>query len=255
MTVTAHAPARLTPETPAGPDPMGLLSALSLLRQATDDVRLYCVTPGMPAARKVDAILLLLNEVLPAPQGSPARPGWIQPGTDAAGVASLIAQRLAGHPQMATAAIEEYAGEAVIVRTEQAGELALGDDPVNHPVPGLLDGTERRRLGVPRGTACQWRTGWMITVSGVVAARVKLLAVPGRLPATVAARLHGSAPFGQLVAVHDPHRRAREARADGERVISTAAVVLGRDGAPCALAWEETLPEFTRHLARRAARE
>lgn len=230
-------------------DGVDVLGQLSLFRELARDVRLCCVHPEMAAVRKVEAIMHLVNEVLPAPPGSPARPGYVEPGTGPEGVAGLLAARLAGHPQMATAVVTEYAGEGVTVKTDRDGWLDLDDGG-----PGLFGETERLRLGVPCGTRCYWREGWMVTASGVVAARVRLLAVPARLPADVAARLGGAAAFGSLVAVHDPHRRAREARVSGAAVESTAAVVLGQARAACALGWEQVTAEFTMHLARAAAK-
>src|SRR4249920_3423870 len=137
------------------------LGQVSLYRDVLDDVRLLCVHPEMPPQRVREAVLRAVDEVMPAEPGTPGDPFAIPPGTTAGGVAEIIAVQLRAHPQPATAVLSRYAAEQVSIKTDGDGEIRLTDEPAIADGRGgwLFAGTERRRLGVPLGTGCYWRTG------------------------------------------------------------------------------------------------
>ena len=223
----------------------GELDVASLIADVISDVRLTALNPAIPAGRKVSLILEMIAETFgpPAPAGLPT---WIEPGTDADGVAAIMAHWLRAHPDPYTRAAEMFGGTG-------RGTAVLKADgaPVEEPAADL----DRRRLSLAPGTDVWWRYGWLITDDGVVAARTRLLVVPGRVP--FMDELRSDVPFGTLAAGHGGIRRtARTAwptGIGGAAIESTALCTLGTDRLPCAIAWEATLAEFTGHVARLAA--
>lgn len=213
----------------------------SLLAGVITDIRRTCVNFEMPAWQKVDAIMGLLDEVCPPPPPG-AWAGFIPPGAQPAQVAAMLADHLAGHPAMVTELARAWTTENIAVITQDKGER-----------PATAE--QARRLRLRAGHPVYWRDGWLVTDSSVIIARVQVAAVEARLPEAVRAGLGGYTPFGALVGQHQPHRQARIATATGgdPAIDSTAAVHLGADPVPCALAWEQFTADFCRHLARLAA--
>jgi hypothetical protein len=222
-----------------------MLDVASLIADVIGDIRLYALHPEMPAPHKITAIINLINETFgpPPPSGMPT---WIEPGTDAAGVAQIIAGWLRSHPEPYTRAIEMFSGTA-----KGTAIIKPDGDPVVMPATGM----ERRRLSLPVDAEVWHRTGWLATDTGVMAARTRLLLVPGRVP--FMAELESDVPFGTLAANAGGLRRtARAAWPCGlldPAIESTALLTLGRDTLPCGIAWEATLAEFTGHVVRLAA--
>jgi hypothetical protein len=230
----------------------GMLDIASLIADVIGDVRLTALHPEMPAPRKVTMILHMINEAFgPAPQLG--LPTWIEPGTDADGVAAIVANWLRGHPEPFTRAVELFSGTGKSTAT-----LKADGAPVLLPAQSM----ERRRLSVPPGEMLWWRTGWLVTDAGVIAAKTRLLLVPGRVPFMTELET-SDVPFGTLAAAAGGLRRTARAawptparsRAfpGGAKIESTALLVLHGETLPCGIAWEVTLPEFTGHVVRLAA--
>lgn len=221
----------------------GALDVASLIAGLIGDVRLYLLHPELPAQRKVSLALALISEALgpPPPSGLPS---WIEPGTDAAGVAAIWAHWLRGHPESYTAAAEMFSGAP-----RGSAVLKADGEPQRRPARD----TERRRLSLAPGETVWLRGGWLV-IGGVVAARTRLLLVPGRVP--FMGELETSdVPFGTLAASAGGLRRAARAAwpSGGPGVESTALLFLGREPLPCGIAWEATLPEVIAAIAAAAA--
>ena len=230
----------------------GMLDIASLIADVIGDIRLTGLHPEMPAPRKVTMILNLINETF-GPEPQLGLPTWIEPGTGADGVAAIIANWLRGHPEPFTRAVELFSGTA-------KGTATLKADGAPVLTPARL--MERRRLSVPPDEMVWWRTGWLVTDGGVIAAKTRLLLVPGRVP--FMAELESSdTPFGTLaVAAGGVRRTARAAWPaparsrtipGGAKIELTALVTLHGETLPCGIAWEVALPEFIGHVVRLAA--
>jgi hypothetical protein len=214
------------------------------------DIRLILVHPDLGNAAKLGAITQTVDQFapLPGPQASAA--------SSAASVAALLARGTGP----ATALFEELAGEQVRIElTGRAGRT--------------LTASECLELRVSPGTHGHQRTGTLRTVSsGLVAAEVASVVVPGRLPASALSALGipgpgdpvpppSAIPLGKVLAGLGVHREPLGARmvrdsiyapGSGVRVESSARMWL--DGAPVALASERVTAEFCQQARSRLAR-
>ena len=188
-------------------DPATQPALSDLLCGLIRDIRLILVHPDLGNAAKLGAITQTVDQLAPPPG----------PGVSAAPAAASVAALLARGTGPATALFEELAGEQI--RIELTGRA---DRP--------LTAAECLELQASPGARGHQRTGTLRTVhSGMVAAEVSSVVVPGRLPA--AARR----------ALGIPGRAIRRRRPPGSRweQCSPASVCTGNRSAP---AWCVTAP-------------
>ncbi len=204
------------------------------------DIQLILVHPDLGHAAKLGAITQTVDQLAPPPG----------PQTSAASAAAAIAALLARGTGPATVLFEELAGEQLHI--ELTGRA---DRP--------LTAAECLELRVSPGTHGHQRTGTLRTASsGLVAAEVSSLVVPGRLPALVLRTLGipgpddpapglSAAPLGKVLADLGVHREPLGARllGDGTRGPGSRSCVessarMWVDGAPVALASERVTAEF-----------
>lgn len=109
-------------------------------------------------------------------------------------------------------------------------------------MPGNL--AELDALDAPEGTPARWRTGRLVTETGLAAADVSLIWLPHRIPAAARALLDaGQRPAGHILGPLGVTRRWSRALArQGGGVESQAVLYL--DGLPVALAAEDISPEL-----------
>jgi hypothetical protein len=219
-----------------------------LLSGLIRDIRLILVHPDLGNTAKLGAITRTVDQLAP--------PG---PQASAAPAAASVAALLARGTGPATALFEELAGEQV--RIELVGRA---DRP--------LTAAECLELRASPGTHGHQRTGTLRTVgSGLVAAEVSSVVVPGRLPASALralgipglgdpAPLPSAVPLGRVLTGLGVHRESLGARLlpDGARIPGSRAIVESKarmwvDGAPVALASEQVTAEFCQHARSRLA--
>src|ERR1700722_18522031 len=214
------------------------------------DIQLILVHPDLGSAAKLGAITQTVDQLAPPPG----------PQANAVPAAVSVAALLAGGTSTATALFEELAGEQI--RIELTGRA---DRP--------LTAAECLELRASPGTHGHQRTGTLRTVSsGLVAAEVSSVVVPGRLPPSALsalgipgpgdpAPLPSAIPLGKVLAGLGVHREPLGARmvrdsiyapGSGVRVESSARMWL--DGAPVALASERVTAEFCQQGRSRLAR-
>lgn len=210
------------------PDPQ--LTLASMLCEAVGVIRriLVCESPNHA---KLAAISSTLDEFAPPPP-----PGPPPDGTTPGGVARDIAGQLACHPAPATAVLERFAREPVHV---------AGSRVVIRPASDA----EQRRLRTD-GETVHYRTGQLVTASGIHVAAVQLAVIPARLPGALAARLGGPEPFGRVAGRHMRRiGRAAAAGADGDWYAVRSTALLEVDGLNAGIASEWVLREFCDHVA------
>jgi hypothetical protein len=211
------------------------------------DIQLILVHPDLGSAAKLGAITQTVGQLAPPPG----------PQASAASAAASVAALLARGTGPATALFEELAGQQI--RIELTGRA---DRP--------LTAAECLELHASPGTHGHQRTGTPRTVSsGLVAAEVSSVVVPGRLPASALralgipgpgdpAPLPSAIPLGTVLAGLGVHRESLGARLlpDSARIPGSRAIVESKarmwvDGAPVALASEQVTAEFCRHARSR----
>src|SRR5580693_3499250 len=196
------------------------------------DIRLILVHSDLGSAAKLGAITETVDQLAPPPG----------PKTSGAQAAASVVALLARNTGPATILFEELAGEEI--RIELSG-------CTGRP----LTAAECRDLQLSPGARGHERTGTLRTVSsGLVAAEVSSVVVPGRLPASALSALGipgpgdpapppSAIPLGKVLAGLGVHREPLGARmvrdsiyapGSGVRVESSARMWL--DGAPVALA-------------------
>lgn len=204
------------------------------------DIRLILVHPDLGNAAKLGAITQTVDQLAPPPG----------PQASAAPAAASVAALLARGTGPATALFEELAGEQV--RIELTGRA---DRP--------LTAAECLELRASPGTRGHQRTGTLRTAnSGLTAAEVSSLVVPGRLPASALrvlgipgpddpAPLPSAVPLGTVLAGLGVHREPLGARlvrdstrVTGSRVSVESSARMWLDGVPVALASERVTAEF-----------
>ena len=222
------------------PDTQPALS--DLLCGLIRDIRLILVHPDLGNAAKLGAITQTVDGLAPPPG----------PGASVAPAAAAVAALLARGTGPATALFEELAGEQI--RIELTGRA---DRP--------LTAAECLELQASPGTRGHQRTGTLRTLhSGMVAAEVSSVVVPGRLPATARRALGipgpddpapapSGIPLGTVLASLGVHREPLGARMvrDGTRVAVESSARMWLDGAPVALASERVPADFCRQARSR----
>ena len=170
-------------------DPATQPALSDLLCGLIRDIRLILVHPDLGNAAKLGAITQTVDQLAPPPG----------PQASAAPAAASVAALLARGTGPATALFEELAGEQV--RIELTGRA---DRP--------LTAAECLELHTSRGAYGHQRTGTLRTViSGMVAAEVSSVVVPGRLPAATRWALGHPRP-GRSGAAAQRHPAGNDAR-------------------------------------------
>lgn len=222
------------------------------------DIRLILAHPDLGSAAKVGAITQTVDQLAPT----------TGPLASAARAAASVAALLARGTGPATVLFEELAGEQI--RIELTG---CADRP--------LTAAECLELRAGPGTYGHQRTGTLRTVSsGLVAAEVSSVVVPGRLPASVlralgipgpgdSAPLPSALPLGKALARLGVRRESLGARllrdsaavaprdstrVPGGRMLVESSARMWVDGSPVALASERVTTEFCQHARSRLAR-
>ncbi len=218
------------------------------------DIRLILVHPDLGSSAKLGAITQTVNQLAPPP------------GPQAgAAAAALVAAALASGTGTATALFEELAGEQIRIELTSSADRPL-------------TATECIELSASRGAHGHQRTGTLRTAkSGMVAAEVSSLVVPGRLPAEARSALGipgpgnpapqpSGIPLGKALARFGVQREPLGARMmrdstgiSGGRVSVESSARMWLDGVPVALASEQVTAEFcqqarTRPASRRPSR-
>jgi hypothetical protein len=191
---------------------------------------------GSPNHAKLSAIARLIDEFAPPPgPGDDAIP---QSRGGPAAAAAIIAGELRDSPGPATATLERFAQDNIILKNTEDRDTT---------------DSERRRLRVRPGETVRARNADLYTAGGIHVASVQLAVIPGRLPPDVADSLDSDVPFGTLAAPHRPARRARVASDcyGGLRVAirSAALLVFSHADLPAAAAGEHVTREFCDHIA------
>jgi len=213
------------------------------------DIRLILVHPDLGNAAKLGVITQTVDQLAPPPG----------PQASAAPAAASVAALLARGTGPATALFEELAGEQI--RIELTGRA---DRP--------LTAAECLELRASPGTHGHQRTGTLRAAgSGLVAAEVSSLIVPGRLPASALRTLGipgpddpaprpSAVPLGTVLAGLGVHREPLGARllCHSERVLGNRLFVessarMWLDGQPVALASERVTADFCQHARGRLA--
>jgi hypothetical protein len=210
------------------------------------DIRLILVHSDLGSAAKLGAITETVDQLAP-PSG---------PKTSVAQAAASVVALLARNTGPATILFEELAGEEI--RIELTGCAGRPLTPA-----------ECRDLRVSAGARGYERTGTLRTVSsGLVAAEVCSVVLPGRLPAAARAALGipgpdepapppTDVPLGKALAGHGVRReplgarlvRDDGARSPGGRVSVTSSARMWLADAPVALASERVTAELCQRAA------
>jgi hypothetical protein len=213
------------------------------------DIRLILVHPDLGSAAKLGAITQTFDQLAPL----------TGPEASAAPAAAAVAALLARGTGPATALFEKLAGEQI--RIELTG---CADRP--------LTAAECIELLASPGTYGHQRTGALSTMtSGLVAAEVSSLVLPGRLPASALRALGipgpgdpapapSAIPLGSVLAGLGGHREPLGARLlrdaagiPGSRVLVESSARMWVDGVPVALASERVTAEFCQQARGRLA--
>jgi hypothetical protein len=169
------------------------------------------------------------------------RTAAMRPAVTADGAAVILAAIINADPRPLVQILQMVTGQAVLrlqVKDHGAGELTM---------PGNL--AELDALDAPEGTPARWRTGQLVTETGLAAAEVSLIWLPHRIPAEARALLEaGKRPAGHILGPLGATRHWCRARAlNGAGVKSQAVLYLG--GLPVALAAEEISYELCEVIA------
>ena len=221
-------------------DPETAPALSDLLCGLIRDIRLILLHPDLGSAAKLGAITQTVDHLAPPSEPLPS----------AAATAALVAAALARGTGPATALFEELAGDRIRIEL-----TSHADRP--------LTAAECLELRVSPGAHGHQRTGALRTVSsGLVAAEVSSIVVPGRLPAPALRALGipgpddpapppSAVPLGTVLAGLGVRREplgARllrdSARALGSPVLVESSARMWVDGAPVALASERVTAQF-----------
>jgi hypothetical protein len=206
------------------------LDLASMLCEAVTAIRLYLHEPELPLPARLSGIAHVVDELCPPPG-----PAALTPLGDTGQVAERAAAELRSNPGPATALLERLAGEDLWITVTSEGTR-------------LLDDGERQRLHAPPGTEAYARTGHLITVSGIPAARTSLTVIPSRLPEDILAALGSDVPFGALCGPERLGRRFRAAAATGGDPAVRSTAVLVVDGELAGIASEWISEVFCTHV-------
>jgi chorismate-pyruvate lyase len=220
-----------------------------LLCWLTGDIRLILAHPDLGNAAKLARITKTIDQLAPAHRLD----------ADGTQTASLVAELLARNTGPATVLFEELAGEQVRIDLTGRADRELTE-------------AECRELRVDPGARGHLRTGTLRTAdSGLVAAEVHSLVVPGRLPA--AARLAlglpaadepapapSDIPLGKVLARLGVRREPLGARlvrdragVFGSRVSVESSARMWLADMPVALAGERVTAEYCQRVVSRLA--
>jgi hypothetical protein len=213
------------------------------------DIRLILVHPDLANAAKLAAITHTVDQMAPPPGPLVVR----------AQAAALVVGLLGHGTGPATALFEELAGEPVRIDLADRGER-------------LLTLTECLELSVSPGSYGYRRDGTLRAVNtGLVAAEVSSLVVPGRLPASARRALGmpgpddpepppSAIPLGTVLADLGVRREPLGARltfgttsASGSRILVESSARMWLGDLPVALASERVTTEFCQRAGRRLA--
>ena len=213
------------------------------------DIRLILLHPDLGSAAKLGAITETVDQLAPLSEPLPS----------AAATAAQVAALLGRGTGPATALFEELAGDQIRIEL-----TSRADRP--------LTAAECLELRVSPGAHGHHRTGALRTVrSGLVAAEVSSIVVPGRLPAPALAALGipgpddpapppSAIPLGTVLAGLGVHREPLGARLlrDGTRgqgspMLVESSARMWVDGAPVALASERVTAQFCQQARSRLA--
>ena len=162
------------------------------------------------------------------------------------GAAVILAAILNVDPRPLVQVMELVTGQPVArldIKDHGGGELVMPENV------GELDA-----LDTPEGTPARWRTGQLITGTGLTAADVSLIWVPHRLPAAARALMdEGRQPAGRILGPLGATRHWSRARAQTQAGVKSQAV-LYLDGLPVALASEDITFELCEVMAANWAR-
>lgn len=155
--------------------------------------------------------------------------------------ANILAAYIQNLPIPLVQVLQYATGQPVLrirIKDHGSGELVT---PENR---GELDAFD-----APEGTPARWRTGQLVTETGVTAAETSLIWLPHRLPTAARALLEqGQRPAGHILGPLGATRHWSRARAlNGEGVKSQAVLYLG--GLPVALAAEDITYELCEIMA------
>ena len=207
------------------------LDLASMLCEAVTAIRLYLHQPELPLPARLAGIADVIDELCPPPA-----PATMPPPGDTGQVAGRVAAELRASPGPATALLERLAGEDLWITVASEGTR-------------LLEYQEIRRLHAPLGTMAYARSGQMVTVSGIAAARTSLTVIPSRQPEDVRAALGSDVPFGALCGPGRLTRRFRAATATGGDPAVRSTAVLEVDGELAGIASEWITRKFCEHVA------
>jgi hypothetical protein len=213
------------------------------------DIRLILIHPDLGNAAKLGAITQTVDQLAPPPG----------PEASSTPVAASVAALLARGTGPATALFEELSGEEIRI------ELTCHADR-------LLTAAECLELRASPGTHGHHRTGTLRTVnSGLIAAEVSSVVVPGRLPAAALRALGipgpddpapppSAIPLGTVLAGLGAHRESLGARpvrdstrTPGSHVSVQSSARMWLDDLPVALASERVTAEFCQRARSRLA--
>lgn len=155
----------------------------------------------------------------------------------AEGAAVILAAMITADPRPLVQLLQRVTGQPVLrVHVTGSGDLALGR--------GMLG-----ELDAPEGTTARWRTGYLLTETGMAAADVTLTWIPERLPPDAQRDLAaGQRPAGHILGPLGAERHHRAALAEeGGRVHSQAVLYLG--WLPVAIAEEHVTAQFCEVMA------
>ena len=233
-------------------DPETAPALSDLLCGLIRDIRLILGHPDLGSAAKLGAITQTVDQLAPPSEPLPT----------AAATAALVAALLARGTGPATALFEELAGDRIRIEL-----TSRADRP--------LSAAECLELRVSPGAHGHQRTGALRTVSsGLVAAEVSSIVVPGRLPAPALRALGipgpddpapppSAIPLGTVLAGLGVHREplgarllrdsARAPGSPGSPVLVESSARMWVDGAPVALASERVTARFCQQARGRLA--
>lgn len=157
------------------------------------------------------------------------------------GAAVILAAIINADPRPLVHILQYATGQPVLrvrVKDHGGGELTM---------PENVD--ELDALDAPEGTLARWRTGQLVTETGLAAADVSLIWLPHRIPAEARALLEqGKRPAGHILGPLGATRHWCRARAlNGAGVKSQATLYLA--GLPVALAAEDITFELCEIMA------
>jgi hypothetical protein len=166
------------------------------------------------------------------------RHGRLRADATPAEAAGMICGILAWNPGPATAVLAELA--------QAAAEITVSPFTDRE-----LDSAEALALDAEPGSRACERDG-TVTAGPVTAARIRLLALPGRIPADAWTRICAGEPAGETLVRYGLSRSRRRARFDRDGATVDASAVLTLAGLPVAVAAEHVTAQMCAYVAKLA---